>query len=109
MVSDFLKSRLKVHENLLIQYNKEMSTINIKILETEKFINVLMNSANLFCDDFSPYQSDNVDQKKIVELRTELHNAKNELVEIQHRINEENSLIEQYKSAIMEVKLLESK
>ncbi|SFQ22055.1 hypothetical protein SAMN02910358_01175 [Lachnospiraceae bacterium XBB1006] len=109
MVSNFLKSRLQVHLNLLDSYLNEQREWKIKILETEKFINILSTNACNFDDSFSPYQSDNVDLKKIIELRSELRLAREKMNDCLHKIDEESSLIEQYKSAIIEVELLENK
>lgn len=109
MVSDFLKNRMAIHTHILHSLEEERSVLNIRIVETEKFIKILTKGTDRFNNDFSPYQNDNADQKKIKELRELLRTSKDNLVECQHKIDQESSLIEQYKSVIIEAEMLEKK
>lgn len=107
MVSEFLKSRLVLHEKHINDLKTEERELEIYIDETTKFISILTQSYKDGANSFSPYSSVEEDQNKIIELREALHNAKDNLVALKNIIDEEKAIVNQYKSVIIEAENLE--
>ena len=107
MVSEFLKERLQLHVKHLDDLYLEQKNINIDIDETRRFITILEKEADRSTSSFSPYILEEKNKDKIIELRSKLHALQEQIINISNQIDEENLIVNQYKSVIIEAEDLE--
>ncbi len=109
MVSEFLKKRLDVHINLLNDYEFILSDLKIERNENLKFIKILNGATDKPLSSFSPFNVSKDDDKKIKELRINLHTIDKNIEKYNILIEDEQSLIDEIKVNIEKAIVLENK
>lgn len=109
MVSEFLKERMQLHVKHLDDLQLEKRKMNTAIDENKRFISILEKEADKSTSSFSPYVLEEKDREKIIELRSHLHQLQEDIINISNQIDEENLIVNQYKSVIIEAEELEKR
>lgn len=107
MVSEYLKKEKKKFDSIVKKNREEISKLDTKLIENEKFTALLESETQKVFRDFSPREIDGKNQKKLKELKEE----REKLNSIKNKLSEELSAAKEsaknLREALSEVKELE--
>ena len=107
MVSDYLKEKRKTYEARIKSCQSEISQLETKLIENEKFISLLESETEKVFKDFSPRDIDNKNRRKINELQEERKDLQTKKDALSARLTEAETSLKEVQEAIVEVKDLE--
>ena len=107
MVSDYLKRKRKKYEGRIKEIQGEVSRLETKLIENEKFISLLESETEKVFKDFSPRNVDNKNRRKINELKEERDAYLAQKQSLSQELEESEASLKEIREAILEVKDLE--
>ena len=107
MVAEYLKKERKKFDAIAKKNRDEISQLETKLIENEKFTSLLEAETQKVFRDFTPRDVDNKNRKQINQLKQDREKLLNRKNTLQDQLDEANAALKELRASISEVKDLE--